>query len=57
MSTLEQRDLFHPSDTSRDRLPEPTLRAARAELRELLVEAITRPTMKPDEREFDHHDG
>jgi hypothetical protein len=59
MSTLEQRDLFHSSDTScpATRLPEPTRRAVRAELRQLIAEAITGPTKQDDEREADHHDG
>ena len=55
MSKLEQRDLFRPGETTPARLPEATRRAARAELRRLLEEAIMRPT-EPDEGEAANHD-
>jgi hypothetical protein len=48
MRPLEQPDLFNPSDTSRDRLPELTRQAAQAELRQLLLEATTMPKEKDD---------
>jgi len=56
MSTREQHDLFRPRETGPERLPEATRRAARAELRRLLEEAVIRPT-EPDEGEAADHDG
>lgn len=55
MSKLEQRDLFRPGETTPARLPEATRRAARAELRRLLKEAIMKPT-EPDEGEAANYD-
>jgi len=55
MSTLQHPDLFSRIRTGSDRLDEATRRAARAELRQLLVEAIATSTQtaEPEEAEND----
>lgn len=55
MSTLGHPDLFSQRRTGSDRLDETTRRAARAELRQLLIEAIatSTPTDGSEEAEND----
>jgi len=56
MNTLQHPDLFSRITTASERLDETARQAARAELRRLLMEAITTP-IPTDEQEETENDG
>jgi len=54
MSTPTQGELFNAASEANQRLPEATRKAARAELRQLLTEAMAAPTQPVNTEDSDH---